>query len=188
MYFLSNLEVRIVDILIMESHNEIEREKIRFGVRLVFNDSWKVMIVYLIAFCLDVVLATLLTHLIFFTLRQVCFGFHFRNGLTCLITSVFSLPIAVFFIKSWDWERKYIFSIALISTIVLLLFAPIGTEKRPVFNRKHRRYLRKKLFIRLLIIWTITLFLSSSFQNFILYAIILIAISILTQKIQGAKY
>lgn len=187
MSFLSHLEERAVNILILEKYNEIEREKIRFGVRLVFSDSWKVMIVYLIAFCLDVVLVTLLTHLIFFTLRQVCFEFHFQNSLVCLISNVFSLPIAVFFIKSWYLESKYIFSIALISTIALLLFAPIGTEKRPIFNGKHRRYLRKKLFIRLLIIWTITLFLSTYFQSFILYAIILIAISVLTQKLQGAK-
>lgn len=46
MSFLSHLEERAVNILILEKYNEIEREKIRFGVRLVFSDSWKVMIVY----------------------------------------------------------------------------------------------------------------------------------------------
>ncbi len=185
MSFLSHLEERAVNTLILEKYDEIECEKIRFGVRLVFSDSWKVMIVYLIAFCLDVVFVTLLTHLIFFTLRQVCFGFHFRNSLICLLSSVFSLPIATFFIKIFYLEINFLLPIALISTIVLLFFAPIGTEKRPVFNGKHRNYLRKKLFIRLLIVWMITLLLNSYFQSFILYAIILIAMSVLTQKLQG---
>lgn len=185
MSFLSHLEENTVNALISEKHSAIERDKIRFGVRLVFNDFWKVMIVYLIAFLLDVAPATLLTHVTFFLLRQVCFGFHFQNSWDCLVSSILLLPIAVFLISNWNLGSIYIFLLAFVSTFLLLFFAPAGTQKRPVFSKEHKRYLRNKLFIRLSIVWIIVLLLRHDYQFFALYAILLIALSVITQKLKG---
>lgn len=187
MTFISSLENYLVNILIQEKHNYIEREKIVYGVRLILNDFWKVIIIYLIAYCLNCFTATFITHIVFYMLRQVCFGFHFQNNIVCLITSIISLPVGIFFIKSLNREDNYMLFLAIISTLVLLSFAPIGTKKRPVFNQNHRVFLRKKLFVRLLILWTISILLHEDFQYFILYAIVLIAVSILTQKILGGN-
>lgn len=187
MTFISSLENYLVNILIQEKHNYIEREKIVYGVRLILNDFWKVIIIYLIAYCLNCFTATLITHIVFYMLRQVCFGFHFQNNIVCLITSIISLPVGIFFIKSLNREDNYMLFLAIISTLVLLSFAPIGTKKRPVFNQNHRVFLRKKLFVRLSILWTISILLHEDFQYFILYAIVLIAVSILTQKILGGN-
>lgn len=185
MAYLSNLENRLTSILIQENHDVVEREKIIFGVKLIVNDLWKLLIVYVIALCLDCFFATFITHFIFFMLRQVCFGFHFQNNFVCLVASIISLPIGVYLIKNINLDGSYIVFAAMFSTLLLLAIAPIGTKKRPVFNQKHRNYLRKKLFIRLFILWTIILIVNGYFQYFILYAIILIAVSVLTQKILG---
>ena len=185
MAYLSNLENRLANILIQENHDDVEREKIIFGVKLIVNDLWKFFIVYVIALCLDCFFATFITHFIFFMLRQVCFGFHFQNNFICLMASILSLPLGVYFMKSSNLNGSYILFAAILATLLLLLVAPIGTKKRPVFSEKHRHYLRKKLLIRLLILWTIILIVNGYFQYFILYAIILIAVSVLTQKMLG---
>lgn len=58
MDFISKLENSIVNILIQDKHTDIEREKIIFGVKIILNDLWKFMIVYLIALYLDCFFAT----------------------------------------------------------------------------------------------------------------------------------
>lgn len=144
MTFISSLENYLVNILIQEKHNNIEREKIVYGVRLILNDLWKVIFIYLIAYCLNCFTATLITHIVFYMLRQVCFGFHFQNNIVCLITSIISLPVGIFFIKSLNREDNYMLFLAIISTLVLLSFAPIGTKKKTCFQSESQSFFKKE--------------------------------------------
>jgi accessory gene regulator B len=188
MEVLLKLENIITKNLIQENHSEMEKEKIRFGIRLIVNDIWKILFIYIVAFILNCFMATLITHITFIVLRQVCFGFHFQNSVICLVASIVSLPIGLYIITSTTMDTDYlIFLIGFLSTFLLLLLAPVGTTKRPVFNQNHRNYLRKQLFIRLSALWILILILKGDYQLFILYAINLIAISVLTKKILGGR-
>ncbi|MFJ7837919.1 accessory gene regulator B family protein [Lysinibacillus sphaericus] len=185
---LLKLENIITKALIQENHNEIEKEKIRFGIQLIVNDIWKILFIYIVAFLLNCFMATLITHITFIVLRQVSFGFHFQSSIICLVASIVSLPIGLYIIDSNHINADhFIFLIGILSTLFLLLIAPVGTTKRPVFNQNHRNYLRKQLFIRLSILWTIIFVLKGDYQLFILYAINLLAISVLIQKIFGGS-
>lgn len=183
--FYNKLEKSITNVLIQENHNEIEREQISFGVKIILNDLWKFIIVYLIALQLNCLLPTLITHLVFYVLRQVCFGFHFENNLICLIASVIALPIGGYFINNIYSQNNYIIIVGAILTFVLVLFAPANTAKRPVYNLEHKIYLKKKLIVRLLIIWAAIFLANDVVDLFISYGIILITISVLIQKIKG---
>ena len=183
--FYNKLERGITNVLIQENHTEIEREKISFGVKIILNDLWKFVIVYSIALQLNCLLPTLITHIVFYILRQVCFGFHFENNFICLIASVVALPIGGYFISNFYSQNNYIIIVAAILTFVLVAFAPANTAKRPVFNQEHKNYLKKKLIIRLLVIWAVIFLANDSIDVFISYGIILITISVLIQKIKG---
>lgn len=185
---LLKLENIISRTIIQENHTEIEKEKIRFGIQLIVNDIWKILFIYVVALILNCFIPTLITHIIFIALRQVCFGFHFQNSIVCLITSTISLPIGLYIINTINGSGgRFIFLIGLLSTLVLLLFAPVGTKKRPIFNQNHRNHLRKHVIIRLAILWIVIFVLKEDFQLFILYAINLAVISVLTQKILGGR-
>lgn len=178
----------MTSILIQDDrHTELEKEKIRFGIQLIFNDLWKVLIIYIIALVLNCFIPTLVTHIAFILLRQVCFGFHFQNSWVCLISSIVSLPVALYLVDRINLDSEYKFLIGILTSLILLIIAPIGTKKRPVFNQKHRIYLRKKLIIRLFILWLTILFLKENYQTFIMYAILLITISVIIQKILGGE-
>lgn len=187
MTLLFNIEQHIVKSLIQEHHSDLEKEKIEFGVRLILNDSWKVIIVYLIAFLLDYFLITLLTHLSFFLLRHVCLGFHFQNSIACLFSSIIALPISVYIIDNMPTNYTIMYTLTALSTIVLCVFAPIGTKKRPIFNDNHKRYLKKKIYIRLSILWIVLILMEIDLQKFIAYGILLQTISVLTQKYIGGN-
>lgn len=183
--FYNKMEKSITNVLIQENHNEIEREQISFGVKILLNDLWKFFIVYLIALQLNCLLPTLITHLVFYVLRQVCFGFHFENNFNCLIASVIALPIGGNFINNLYSQNNYIIIVGAILTFVLVVFAPANTAKRPVYNQEHKIYLKKKLIVRLLIIWVAIFLANDVIDLFISYGIILITISVLIQKIKG---
>jgi len=188
MYVFSSLEKRITNILIQESHVEVEREKISFGVKIILNDFWKFIIVYIIAILLDCFIPTLVAHLVFYILRQVCFGFHFENNFVCLIASIITLPIGVYLIYNLNYFKEYLTIVAAISSLLLVMFAPADTKKRPLYNQQHRAFLRKKLLIRLLIIWAITFVpYENIITPFISFGVILIAVSVLIQKLEGVK-
>lgn len=185
---LARVENMIAESLIHENHTTIEKEKIRFGIQLIVNDLWKILMMYFIAIILNCFVATLITHLVFIVLRQVSFGFHFQNSFVCLAASILSLPVGLYIITNLNLNTSYfLLGSSILSTFLLLLLAPVGTSKRPVFNQNHRSYLRKQLFIRLVIVWIAIFTLKGDYQLFILYAIHLIAISVLAQKILGGR-
>ena len=184
---LVKVENMITESLIQESHTDIEIEKIKFGIRLIVNDLWKMLIIYFIAIILNCFVATLITHLIFMVLRQVSFGFHYQSSFVCLVASIISLPVGLYIITIHLNTFYFLFWSSILSTFLLLLIAPVGTIKRPVFNQNHRNYLRKRLLMRLLILWIAIFMLKDDYQVFILYAINLIAISVLAQKILGGR-
>lgn len=185
MSLLANIEKKIVDALIQEKHTDIEREKLAFGVKLIINDLWKLLIVYMIAIWLDCFFLTIFTHVVFFLLRNVAFGFHFENNFICLISSILALPIGISVIDEIALDSTIIIAITLFATILLIVFAPSGTKKRPIFNDNHKRYLKKKMYIRLAILWLAFIIVSEDLQKFIAYGMILQVIAVLTQKIVG---
>lgn len=186
MNFLSNIENRIVNMLTLEHYNNLEREKIKFGVRLILNDIWKIIIIYLIAILLDCFFITFFTHIVFFILRQVCLGFHFQNNIVCLLMSILAFPIGVIIIKDFHLSIEWLILFTGTMSLLLFIFSPIGTSKRPVFNYKHRQYLKKKIAFRLFVLWLCFIFIPSS-RIFIFYGITLQLISVLTQKFVGGK-
>lgn len=185
MSFMSNIESRIVQSLVQDHHNDLEKEKIAFGVKLIMNDLWKVVIVYLLAFLLDCFFPTLYTHAVFFLLRHVSFGFHFQNSILCLFSSILSLPIGVFLINKATISPILTIILAFVSTILLILLAPIGTKKRPIFNTNHKKYLKRKMYIRLLLIWCVLFIPADNLQKFVAYGMMLQTLSVVTQKIVG---
>lgn len=103
----------------------------------------------------------------------------------CLIASVIALPIGVFSFHSLSLSDYLIMISAVLSSLILVLLAPVGTVKRPVFSEKHRNFLRKKLLSRLIILWVIILLNGHFIEHSVSFGIILIAISVLTQKLMG---
>lgn len=183
---LRKLEKEITKILIKDNLNEMERAKISFGVKLLINDFWKIFIIYSITFLLDCILYTLLTHSMFILLRQVCFGYHFKNEFICLAVSIISFSIIVYTIPFIQVDSLYLYLIGIFSTIFILMIAPVATIKRPIFNLKHRKFLRKKLYFRLVIVWILIL-LIPQINIYIIYSLLLVIIPLLVGRFTRGK-
>ncbi|MEL4024856.1 accessory gene regulator ArgB-like protein [Lysinibacillus endophyticus] len=172
-----------------ENFSPLEKEKLRFGIQIVLAEINKLLIIYLVAFLLDCFVPTLITHLSFLLLRQVCLGYHFKNLYICIAWSLIAFPIAINFLTNQFGNLSAIF--LYIGFCILLLFiyilAPQGTENQPIISEKHRSYLRKQMNIRLFILIGVFCFSPEEMKVLISYGVFLEVFMLITQKIKGEK-
>lgn len=171
----------------LPEYNEYDQQKLKFGIKVIINDLWKVMLLYGISIILGCFALTVIVHLTFYFLRQVCFGYHFNNPVVCLIMSVITLPIGVKLLTLIQLQQSFIFGLYVTLVLIILMLAPVATLKNPLLGLKHKKFLKKKVFIRLGILSVIFLFTTIYFQQLIVYSVLVLTLSLLIQKLIGGQ-
>ncbi|HHW38354.1 MAG TPA: accessory gene regulator B family protein [Bacillales bacterium] len=182
---MQQLERRLVHYLTQAHHTEVEKAKIAFGVKLILSDLSKFIAVYGVAILLDCWFQVIIMHLAFYLLRQVSLGYHFSSNLQCVIGSILLFPVLCKIQIILTFENHLL--LLLVSTFLLFLFAPVGTEKHGIVSPKHHGYLQKKCWIRLVIILVLYLLLPQNIQPFIALGVSVQAILVIIQFILNKK-
>ncbi|MFC5542826.1 accessory gene regulator ArgB-like protein [Ureibacillus suwonensis] len=177
-------------LLNQEYFSNLEREKLKFGIQLILSELYKIILIYSLAYLLDCIVPTLIAHISFFLLRQVCFGYHFSNLYVCIGTSIITFPIAVKLIASYYnmISGTLLYIIFGVSLILIYMLAPKGTEKHPLINQNHKKYLRKKMMFRVFLIFGIFCIVNFDVKVFIAYGVLVETIMLIAQSIKGEFY
>ena len=118
---------------------EEDIEKLKYGLEGLYLTLTKTIIIILLAIVLNILKETILLLLLFNIIRYFAFGFHAEKSIECLIMSTILfivLPLLVFYLKPIFVTRLMI---SVVCTILIMLFAPADTLKRPLPNRKKRK-------------------------------------------------
>ena len=176
------IEAKITNILIKQRiYTRLEQEKIQYGVRIILKEFYKLLLLYSVAFLLNCLLPTFIIHMVFYFIRQVAFGAHFQNAVSCIICSILVFPIMALILTSILIPMWVVWGIGAAAVFLILLKAPVGTGKHPIVNNQHRQYLRKKLYVRIVMINIVLLFSSESMQSYIVYGLVIQSGSMLIQ-------
>lgn len=167
------IENRLVNLFTLDSHTQTEKLKIEYGIKLIVSDAVKLLIVYTIAIIFGCLLEVFITHMSFYFLRQVCFGYHFPTSRQCLIGSVLLFPVLCKIVTYLKMESLFLSILTLLSLLLVIVLAPQGTRKHSVLNVAHRNYLKKKIYKRSTIICGICLSLPNNLLKFITLGIFL---------------
>lgn len=183
---INRLETALINYLDQEHYSGLERKKLTFGIQIVLSETFKLLLIYLVAFLLNCIIPTLIIHLTFFLLRQVCLGYHFNNLYVCLVWSTLAFPLAAGYIADIDVviPTLYLYTGSGILLVLIYMLAPKGTENQPVINQMHRNYLRKKMTIRLLLIVVVLILSPLKIKYFIIYGILLETTMLLIQTLK----
>ncbi|WP_223556601.1 MULTISPECIES: accessory gene regulator ArgB-like protein [Lysinibacillus] len=181
------LEKTLFNVLNQEQYSFLEREKLKFGIKIILSEFNKLLLIYLAAFLLDCMFPTLITHLSFFLLRQVCLGYHFKSLFTCIGWSMVAFPVAIYYLADFyvnfsELLLNIIFCILLVSIYTL---APKGTKNQPVISNAHREHLRRKMKIRLFLLVGVYFLSPIVVKFFIFYGVFLETIMLVLQSIKG---
>lgn len=165
-------------------------EKLKYGLESLYISVTKLLIIAAITFILGIFKEFLITLLLFNIIRFFGFGFHAGNSTICLLfSSVLFVGISFIFAKI-NFSDYFLLLLEIISSLVLLIYAPADTLKRPLPN-KRKRVIRKISTISISIIYIVlTIFIKAPFVNFFCSALILEAIMVspLTYKIFNQPY
>lgn len=166
-------------------------DKIKYGLEGLYLTITKLIFIIIVSIILGIWKETLLLILIFNGIRLTAFGVHAKRSIDCLISStLFFILFPILCIKlTIPLIVKIILFIPL--TVLIGIFAPADTEKRPLINKKKRK-IYKMLSIMISIIYmTIAIVIKdNTLSNCFIFAIVIQIIIMLpiTYKIFGVSY
>lgn len=166
-------------------------DKIKYGLEGLYLTITKLIFIIIVSIILGIWKETLLLIIIFNGIRLTAFGVHAKRSIDCLISStLFFILFPIICIKlSIPLIVKVILFIPL--TVLIGIFAPADTEKRPLINKKKRK-IYKMLSIMISIIYmTIAIVIKdNTLSNCFIFAIVIQIIIMLpiTYKIFGVSY
>lgn len=163
-----------------------EREMvINFGVRLIFGELPKIMLLFIIGFLLKMGWQTLLLFLLIAPYRSFTGGIHLKTHIGCMVTTsiLYLGPIILtkYFQISYDFVLYILaFTVTIFSTIIITKYAPADTENVPILSKKEIKSRKIKSYISLTILLIIIIFSpEKNISYMIVYAIFLQNLTIL---------
>lgn len=166
-------------------------DKIKYGLEGLYLTITKLIFIIIVSIILGIWKETLLLILIFNGIRLTAFGVHAKRSIDCLISStLFFILFPILCIKlTIPLIVKIILFIPL--TVLIGIFAPADTEKRPLINKKKRKIYKILSIIISIIYMTIAIVIKdNTLSNCFIFAIVIQIIIMLpiTYKIFGVSY
>lgn len=166
-------------------------DKIKYGLEGLYLTITKLIFIIIVSIILGIWKETLLLILIFNGIRLTGFGVHAKRSIDCLISStlIFVLFPIICIKLTIPLIVKIILFIPL--TVLIGIFAPADTEKRPLINKKKRKIYKILSIIISIIYMTIAIVIKdNTLSNCFIFAIVIQIIIMLpiTYKMFGVNY
>ena len=174
-----------------KDYTEQKLNEIRYGLEALYLTSTKIAVIYIIAVILNSYKELTLIFLLYGILRLTGFGIHAKSSKECWISSLL-IFVPIPYLLKFIFIPKYInIILSIIGTILLLIYSPADTEKRPLIHKK-KRIIYKILTTTISTIYTILNIITKDniLSNIITFSILLEAIIVLpiSYKLFGLKY
>ena len=174
-----------------KKYTKEEIEIILYGLESLYLVITKAVIIFLIAFLLRIGKEVILVLIFYNILRSQAFGIHASKSSYCLISSI-TLFIGGAILTKFITIPYYIsLTLSIICNILIIIYAPADTHKRPLINKKKRKSFKyKSIIISILYLLTIILFNKYKFVDYLIIGMINATIMILpiTYKIFKLPY
>jgi len=173
------------------SYDETKLKEIRYGLESLYLSIFKVIVILIISFFIHTTKELCLLFIFYGILRLTAFGLHTKNSIQCWLSSISVFSLIPYLIKKIIINNYILYPILIICLILIIIYAPADTEKRPLI-RKKKRIIYKVLSSIIVSIYIVYILLTNNsyIHNILFFSIILQTILILpiTYKIYGLKY
>lgn len=173
------------------SYDEVKLAEIRYGLASLYLLITKTVVIFSLAYILGFINPLLILMALYSILRLTGFGVHAKKSWHCWIASLITFLCLPYLSTILIINYKVKISLGMFCVILLGIFAPADTEKRPLINKKRRKiYKVISVLLGLLYIVLLTSTKTNIVNNCILFALILETIAVLpiTYKLFGVKY
>lgn len=151
----------------------LDEVKLIYGMRLFWMDFKKLVIIYFFAFMLGISIELLFVQLGFIVFRQVAFGLHLGGFWSCLIASSLIFLGGAYLLSKLYISSDIILVTFFMCVFILTLLAPISSVKIKIKGLSHRRYLRRKMYTRFLVMLIAVIFLPQYIFKFLVLGMLI---------------
>lgn len=154
------------------NYSNTDIEKIQYGLEILLINFFKIIILFATASLLGILKYTLISFLIFSTLRCFACGAHGNSSFQCIIINYIIFFSNVYCSIYIRLNILFIITIFLISIILIFKYAPADTEERPLISSKLRNSLKKKSIVVATFFFIASLLIKNpTYSSLIVYSI-----------------
>jgi len=170
--------------------SEEKLDEIRYGLEGIYLTITKTIFIFLLAYILGIFKEMILMLLFFNILRTTGFGLHATKSWICWISSTIMFIIFPFIATNIYIPLDVKAILGIISIILIFMYAPADTKKRPLINKKKRNVWKFISTINCIILVFCSLFIEKNISNLIIFAIYteILLINPLSYKIFNLSY
>ncbi|WP_143314605.1 accessory gene regulator B family protein [Clostridium sp. HBUAS56017] len=173
------------------SKSDEDLEKIEYGIKVIFLNLFKMIILFSTAYILGVFKYTLIALIIFAIFRTFASGAHANSSLQCIILNYVLFLGNVYVSMYFPLNKLYISLIFIISLILTYFYAPADTADRPLVSKKLRKSLKIKSLLVVIFFYIICMIIKNDiYMNLITFSILeeALVITPVSYKILGKTY
>lgn len=166
-------------------------DEIMYGIEGIYLTVTKTIIIFISAALLGIFKELFFLLIAFNLIRLFAFGMHANKSWVCLIFSSVIFLGGAFLCKCIVIPENILYILYLIVFIIILLFSPADTVKRPLLKRKKRIKFKILSLLTVIIYFIISLLINNnSIINYLIISLIIecILISPITYKIFRMPY
>ena len=144
-------------------YSEEKLEEISYGLETIYLTVTKLIVIFGIAFIFGIFKELLILLISYNIIRSSAFGIHASKSIYCLISSLIMFIGGVYlshFVFMLPMLIKII--LVIISIIMLAVYAPADTFKRPLINAKKRRKFKIKSCLKGVIYLVLVIYFNNS--------------------------
>lgn len=121
-----------------KEYDKVKLEEMRYGLASIYLTFSKIIIISIISLFLGIFKEMIILMLIYNLLRGVSFGLHATKSWICLLFSVLIFIGGPLVCMHLQLNKSIIYIIGIITTILIYIYSPADTKKRPIVNLKRR--------------------------------------------------
>lgn len=171
--------------------SEEELEIIHYGIEVFLINVFKLIILFITAYFLNILIYTFIAFFSFAVIRMFASGVHANSSIKCILTNYIIFFGNVYLSITFTLNTELNSVIFLISIILILLYAPADTEEKPIVNKNLRKSLKIKSVICIIILTIVSLLIQNKiYANIISYSALEagIVITPIAYKFFGKSY
>lgn len=173
------------------NYDKVKLEEIRYGLASLYLTISKTIVIFGLSYILGYIKPLLILMGLYSLLRLFGFGVHAKKSIHCWISSTLIFIIIPYLCTILIIDYKVKVALGMFCVVLLGIFAPADTEKRPLINKK-RRMTYKIISALLGLGYTVLFFFvkDNLVSNCLLFALLIETLLVLpiTYKLFGVKY
>lgn len=162
-------------------------ETVRYGIKVLMINAYKIPIIFITAYILGIFKYAVISYICFGSLRTFAGGIHAERGIACILSSMIAIYSPVFL--SSYLNRSHNIILFIITFVIIALYAPSDTKKKPIKSYKLRSDLKTESIIVVITVFVSSIFLPDHVSTIMITSMFIESLLVLpvTYKIFGKE-